>query len=148
MTSRRLARIARAVKETVSTTVLFELKDPRIRHVTVTGVEVSPDVRSAKVYVSIMGTEGEQALCLQGLRSARGYVQSKVANRLQTRNTPVLRFEIDQGVKKSIETSRILREVLGEERGPDAEAPPPGEGPDSASESDGSGPSPPDSGSA
>lgn len=145
MTSRRLARIARAVKETVSTTVLFELKDPRVQNVTVTGVDVSPDIRSAKVYVSIMGTEQEQALCMKGLRSARGYVQSKVANRLQTRNTPVLRFEIDHGVKKSIEASRILREVLGEERSSEADATAGEEGTDSASASDESGPAPPDS---
>lgn len=113
MNSRRTARIAQAILEQVSTTILFGLKDPRVKNVTVTGVEVSPDVRSAKVKVSIMGDETQQSLCLHGLNSARGYLQSKVADRIQTRYTPILHFELDQGIKKSIETARILREVLG-----------------------------------
>jgi ribosome-binding factor A len=119
MQSRRLAKIARAVQEQVSTTILFELRDPRIRNVTVTQVEVAPDVRSAKVYVSVMGDEKEQALCLHGLNAARGFLQSKVADRIQTRYTPILSFVNDPGIKKSIEAARLLREVLPPE--PDAE---------------------------
>lgn len=113
MNSRRTARIAQAILEQVSTTILFGLKDPRVKNVTVTGVEVSPDVRSAKVKVSVMGDETQQSLCLHGLNSARGYLQSKVGDRIQTRYTPILHFELDQGVKKSLEAARILREVLG-----------------------------------
>jgi ribosome-binding factor A len=112
MHSRRTAKIAEAIREVVSTTILFGLKDPRIKNVTVISVEVSRDVRSAKVYVSVLGDEKAQALCLHGLNSARGYLQSKVADRVQTRYTPVLTFVLDEGVKKSIEASRILREVL------------------------------------
>jgi ribosome-binding factor A len=112
MQSRRRAKIARAVQEQVSTTILFELRDPRIQNVTVTKVEVAPDVRSAKVYVSVMGDEKEQALCLHGLNSARGFLQSKVADRIQTRYTPILTFVNDPGVKKSIEAARLLREVF------------------------------------
>ncbi len=118
MTSRRTARVARAILETVSSTILFGLKDPRVRNVTVLNVEVSHDIRTAKVYVSVMGTEKEQSLCLHGLNSARGYLQSKIADRLQTRYTPVLTFVLDQGVKKSIEASRLLREALGEANAP------------------------------
>ena len=112
MTSRRTARVARAIKEQVSTSVLFELRDPRIKHVTVLDVEVSPDMRSAKVYVSVMGDEKDQALTMYGLESARGFLQSKVADRIQTRWTPILKFVLDQGVKKSIEAARILRETF------------------------------------
>lgn len=70
MSSRRIAKVAEAVREQVSTSILFEMKDPRVKYVTVTGVEVSPDLRSAKVHVSVMGDEKTQRLTLQGLRSA------------------------------------------------------------------------------
>ncbi len=115
MTSRRTAKISQAVLEQVSTTILFGLKDPRVKNVTVTHVEVSPDVRTAKVYVSIMGDEKEQALCMHGLNSARGFLQKKIADRIQTRYTPVLTFINDQGVKKSIAASQLIREALAED---------------------------------
>lgn len=111
MASRRTAKVSQAIREIVSTTVLFELKDPRIKNVTVTGVEAAGDLRTAKVYVSVMGDEKTQTLCLHGLNSARGYIQSKVADRVQTRYTPVLTFVLDHGIKKSIEAARILREL-------------------------------------
>ena len=112
MSSRRTARVASVIREVVSTTILLELRDPRIKNVTVLGAEVSPDLRYAKVRISVMGTEKEAALTLHGLNSARGYIQSKVADRVKTRYTPELRFQIDSGVQKSAEASKILREVL------------------------------------
>jgi ribosome-binding factor A len=112
MQSRRTAKVAEAVREQVSTTILFGLKDPRVKNVTVTRVEVSPDLRSAKVYVSVMGDEKTQRLTLKGLESARGFLQAKLAERVQIRYTPILHFQLDQGVKRSIEASRLLREVL------------------------------------
>ena len=111
MTSRRTARVARAILETVSTSILFDLKDPRIQGVTVVRVEVSPDIRAAKVYVSVMGDEQAQTLCMHGLDSARGYLQSQIGGRLKTRYIPILRFVLDDSIKKSAETSRILREI-------------------------------------
>jgi len=111
MTSRRTAKVAQAILETVSTTVLFGLKDPRVKNVTVTHVEVSGDIRSAKVYVSVMGDEKTQTLCMHGLNSARGFLQSKIGDRLRTQNTPILKFILDPGIKQSIETSKILRDV-------------------------------------
>jgi ribosome-binding factor A len=115
MPSRRILKAAEAIREVVSMAILTELKDPRIEHVTVTAVEVTPDMRQATVRVSIMGDETKQRLCLHGLRSAAGFLQSKVANRIDTRYTPRLQFEIDQGVKKSIEIAEILRRVLPSE---------------------------------
>jgi ribosome-binding factor A len=112
MSSRRTAKVAEAVREQVSTAILFGLKDPRVKYVTVTRVEVSPDLRSAKVYVSVMGDEKTQRLTLRGLESARGFLQAKLAERVQIRYTPILHFQLDQGVKRSIEASRLLREVL------------------------------------
>jgi ribosome-binding factor A len=113
MTTRRLAKAAEAIRETVSTTILFELRDPRVKNVTVLGAEAAPDLRTAKVFVSVMGSPKEQSLCLHGLESARGFIQAKLADRLQTRYTPVLRFVLDPAVKKSVETSRLLREAQG-----------------------------------
>ena len=117
MSARRLLKAAAAVREVVSMAILAELRDPRVRDVTVTHVEVSPDMRSAKVLVSIMGDERQQNLSLRGLQSSAGFLQSKIAERIDTRYTPRLMFVLDQGVKKSIEIAKILKEVLP----PDAE---------------------------
>ncbi len=96
----------------VSTTILTELRDPRIADVTVTRVEVSPDMREAKVHVSVMGDQAKQQLSLHGLQHAAGFLQQKIAQRIDTRYTPRLRFVLDRGVKHSLEVSRILSEVL------------------------------------
>ncbi len=92
--------------------ILADLKDPRIHDVTVTHVEVSPDMRQAKVYVSVMGSEQAQQLCLHGLQSAAGYLQQKIAKRIDTRYTPRITFELDMGVKKSIAIAKLLDDVL------------------------------------
>ena len=96
--------------------ILTELQDPRIRDVTVTYVEVSGDLRYAKVHVSVMGDEARQDLSLKGLQSAVGFLQAKVGDRLALRFTPRLSFLLDQGVKNSIAVARILREVLPAEQ--------------------------------
>jgi ribosome-binding factor A len=124
MKAHRLARVAEAIREVASETILFELRDPRIKGVTVTRAEVSGDLQHAKVYVSVMGTPKEQDLCMHGLRRAAGYVQSKLAGRLETRFTPQIRFVLDQGVKKSIEMTRLINEAKGQP----APSPAPGEG--------------------
>lgn len=110
--SRRTLRVAEAIREVVARAILFDLKDPRITGVTVTGVEVTGDLRHAKIRVSLMGTDAAQQLALYGLKSARGFLQKIVADRLETRFTPVLEFVVDESVKKSIELSRLLKEVL------------------------------------
>jgi ribosome-binding factor A len=112
MSSRRVAKVAEALRETISTTVLFGLKDPRVKNVTVLRTEVAPDLRSAKVYVSVLGDERTQSLSMHGLRSARGFIQSKIAERLDLRYTPVLTFVLDPGVKLSAQASAIIREAL------------------------------------
>jgi ribosome-binding factor A len=112
MASHRLAKAAEAVREVVSMAILTDLKDPRIQDVTVTYVEMSPDMRQAKVHVSVMGNETKQKLSLAGLKSAAGFLQSKVAKRIDTRYTPRLVFVLDMGVKKSIQIAEILNRVL------------------------------------
>src|SRR5438094_2269711 len=103
MKTHRLARVAEAVREVASETILFELQDPRVKGVTVTRAEVSGDLQHAKVYVSIMGSPKEQQLALHGLRHATGFIQSRLASRLKTRFTPVIQIVLDEGVKISIE---------------------------------------------
>jgi len=112
MSSRRVLKAAEAIREVVSMAILTELRDPRIRNVTVTYVEVSPDLRHAKVHVSVMADEAQQQLTLHGLESASGFLQQKIGQRIDTRYTPRLRFVLDKGVKRSIEVTRILKEVL------------------------------------
>src|SRR5688572_8267448 len=120
MPSRRLLKAAEAIREVVGMAILTDLQDPRVRDVTVTSVEVAADMRQAKVYVSVMGNESKQNLSLRGLQNAAGFLQSKVAKRIDTRYTPKLLFVLDQGVKKSIEVSQILGRVLNEGRPADA----------------------------
>jgi ribosome-binding factor A len=122
MPSHRPERIAEAIREVVATSILFELNDPRIRGVTVLRSEVAPDLRSASVYVTLMGTEAERKQALRALRHAAGFLQSKVADRLQTRYTPRLTFKVDEGVKSSVAVSRLIDEALAE----DAARHPPG----------------------
>lgn len=93
-------------------TVLFGLRDPRVKNVTVLGAEVTADLRAAKIFVTIMGDAKAQSLAMHGLNSAKGFIQSKVADRLQTKYTPVISFILDPSVKKSIEVSRMLQAVL------------------------------------
>ena len=100
------------IREVVSTAILSELRDPRIQNVTVLGADVSPDLRYATVRISVMGDEKAAALTMHGLTSAKGYLQSKVAEYIKSRYTPELRFVLDDTVLKSIATSAILRDVL------------------------------------
>jgi ribosome-binding factor A len=112
MSSRRALKVAEAVREVVSMAILTELRDPRVRDVTVTHVEVSADLHYAKVHVSVMGDDTRQDLSLRGLQSAAGFLQAKIAERIELRFTPRLTFLLDQGVKHSIAVAQILREVL------------------------------------
>src|SRR5687768_1170721 len=116
MKQHRIARVSEAIREVAAETILFELQDPRIKNVTVTRAEVSADLQKAKIYVSVMGTKKEQDLCMHGLRHSAGYVQSKIADRLKTRFTPTVTFIRDDGVKKSIEMTRIINEALAQSR--------------------------------
>src|SRR5215217_2299366 len=108
MKSHRLARVNEVVREVAATTILFDIKDPRVKNVTVTRAEVSADLQHAKVYVSVMGSEREQKLTMYGLASAAGFVQTKVAERLTTRHVPHITFVVDEGVKKSLAIAQIL----------------------------------------
>ena len=113
MKHHRVARVAEVIREVASETILFKVSDPRVRNVTVTRVEVSADLQHAKVHVSIMGTPARQKKALAGLQNAAGFIQSQLGDRMKTRYTPSLRFFLDQGIKQSVEISRLINEALG-----------------------------------
>jgi len=115
VSTRRLLKAAEAVREVVSMAILTQVRDPRVRDVTVTRVEMAPDMRSATVHVSVMGSPARQELALRGLTNSAGFLQSQIADRIETRYVPRLRFELDGGVKRSIEIARVLAEVLPRE---------------------------------
>lgn len=92
--------------------ILTQVRDPRVQDVTVTRVEMDPDMRTATVHVSVMGSPAKEELALRGLASSAGFLQSQVAERIETRYTPRLKFKLDSGVKRSIEIARVLSEVL------------------------------------
>jgi ribosome-binding factor A len=118
MKAHRIARVSEAIREVASETILFQMRDPRVRGVTVTRAEVSGDLQHAKIYVSVMGSPQEQKSCLYGLRHAAGFIQSRLADRLQTRFTPAVHFVLDEGVKKSIEMTRLINEALARDSRP------------------------------
>jgi ribosome-binding factor A len=112
VSTRRLLKAAEAVREVVSMAILTQVRDPRVQDVTVTRVEMDPDMRAATVHVSVMGSAAKEELALRGLASSAGFLQSQVAERIETRYTPRLKFKLDSGVKRSIEIARVLSEVL------------------------------------
>ena len=116
MSSRRLLKAGEAIREVVSMAILTELRDPRVKNVTVIGVEVAPDMREAKILVSIMGSESQQATSLRGLKNSAGFLQSKIAERIDTRYTPKLTFVADEGVKKSLALAQILDQLALEKQ--------------------------------
>jgi ribosome-binding factor A len=132
VSTRRLLKAAEAVREVVSMAILTEVRDPRVQDVTVTRVEMAPDMRSATVHVSVMGNPAREQLALRGLANAAGFLQSRIADRIETRYTPRLRFELDAGVKRSIELARVLGEVLP----PAADQPSQSEPPEAPSQDD------------
>ena len=108
--------MAEAIREVASETILFELQDPRIKNVTVTRAEVSGDLQHAKVYVSVMGTEKEQDLCMHGLSTGRLRAVEARRPACKTRFTPDRHVRPDEGVKKSIEMTRLINEALAQSR--------------------------------
>ena len=105
--------------------ILTQVRDPRVKDVTVTGVEMDPDMRAATVHMSVMGSPAKEELALKGLASSAGFLQAQVADRIETRYTPRLKFKLDSGVKKSIEIARVLSEVLPASSSTPASARPP-----------------------
>jgi ribosome-binding factor A len=126
-----MRRVNEAVREVVSAHT-GELKDPRIGFVTVTSVDTSPDLRHARVYVSVLGDESERARALDGLTSSRGVLQARINEELRLKRTPTLSFEWDPSVEQGMRMSRLIDEAVGpEDEAAEGGAEPPSEpGPD------------------
>jgi ribosome-binding factor A len=114
LTTRRLLKAAEAIREVVASAIVTELRDPRVQGVTVIGVKVSPDMREAKVAVSIMGDEKQEKLTLRGLQNSAGFLQQKIAQRIDTRHTPKLEFTVDRGIQNSLVVAEILAQIKRE----------------------------------
>ncbi|MCR4841844.1 MAG: 30S ribosome-binding factor RbfA [Eubacterium sp.] len=107
-------RINEEVKKALSSIIRNEIKDPRIHIMTsVTHVEVAPDLKTAKVYISVLGSDKEKEGTIKGLKSAEGFVRSALAKEVNLRNTPKLFFEIDDSIEYGIHISNVLDGLKG-----------------------------------
>jgi ribosome-binding factor A len=106
----RMRRVNEAVRETLAEAI-GELKDPRIGFVTITAVKTSTDLRQARVYVSVLGNERKRQKTLEGLESAHGVLQAKLATELRMKRTPQLVFEYDPTVEEGVRMSRLIDEL-------------------------------------
>ena len=104
----RMRRVDAAVRQVVGDAVAQDLKDPRVGFVTVTDVKTSPDLRHARVYVSVLGTPAEREASLEGLRSAHGFLQRRVADELHLKHTPELQFVFDDTTEKAFRLEELL----------------------------------------
>ena len=113
-----MRRVNEAVREVISAHISGDLKDPRIGFVTVTGVETSPDLRSARVFVSVLGNDAERDDALAGLRAAAGFLQAQIGRELRMKRTPTLSFMYDPSVDTGMRISKLLDEEKPTEPGP------------------------------
>jgi len=104
----RMRRVNEAVREVVSARLAEGVKDPRIGFVTVTSVDTSTDLRQARVYVSVLGSEEERAETLAGLQSAHGLFQQAVASELRMKRTPTLQFVFDESIDRGMRITELL----------------------------------------
>jgi ribosome-binding factor A len=112
--SDRMRRVNEALREVLSEGI-GELKDPRIGFVTVTGVETSPDLRHARVFVSVLGSERKREQSLTGLAAAHGVLQARVARELRLKRTPQLAFEYDPSVERGVRMTQLIDELAGDQ---------------------------------
>jgi ribosome-binding factor A len=105
-----MRRVNESLREVLSE-ALPELKDPRIGFVTVTGVEASPDLRQARVYVSVLGSERKRRETLKGLSAAHGVLQARLSRELRMKRTPQLSFEYDPSVERGMRVSQLIDEL-------------------------------------
>lgn len=108
MATARMRRVNEVIRQVLGDAIATDLKDPRIGFVTVTDVDTSPDLRTARVYVSVLGGESERENALAGLRSSHGFLQGRIAAELRMKRTPTLTFHYDESVDRGVRISRLL----------------------------------------
>ena len=111
--SRRTDRVGDLIRAELSDLLLREVRDPRVRLASVTGVETSPDLKRAVVRISVLGEEEQRLAAIDALRHARGFLRTELARRLRTRVTPELVFELDRGAEHSQKISDLLESLHG-----------------------------------
>ena len=114
MAGARMRRVDEGLREVVAAAIV-ELSDPRLGFITVTGVETAADLRTAKVFVSVLGDETERAATLDALRSSHGVLQSRIAGEMRMRRTPTLTFHYDDTIEKGIRITHLLEESQEED---------------------------------
>jgi len=105
-----MRRVNEVIREVLGAAIATDLKDPRIGFVTVTDVDTSPDLRAARVYVSVLGDEAKREQTMRGLRSAHGFLQGRIAAELRIKRTPTLSFHYDDSIERGARLSRLLDE--------------------------------------
>jgi ribosome-binding factor A len=104
-----MRRVDEAVRDVLGDAIAKDLQDPRVGFVTVTAVKTSPDLRHARVYVSVLGDEAARSASLEGLRSAHGLLQRVLARELRLKHTPTLTFEYDESVERGMRITELMR---------------------------------------
>ncbi len=111
--SHRPERLAEAIKKEVSEMLQTELKDPRVGFATVTGVDVSGDLKYAKIYVSVLGSKKERNSTMAGLAKAQGFIRTELGRRIRTRHVPEITFKLDESLDHGARVMELLNEVKG-----------------------------------
>lgn len=111
MANKRAIRVGELLKEEISQIVLREMKDPRIGFVSITDVEVSGDLRHAKVFISVYGTDKEKEETLEGLQQAQGFVRKLVGERVKIHHTPEIIFRYDDSIENGVHISEIIKDL-------------------------------------
>jgi len=117
MSQLRTEKVQEFIKQELSKIILTELKDPRIGFVTVTKVEVTGDLRAAKAYVSLMGSEEQKAATWHALQKAAGHLRSEIGQRIKLRFTPELTLHLDESLAYSARINELLAKIKDEEAG-------------------------------
>jgi len=114
--STRQNRVSDLIRGEVSRLILRELRDPRIGFVTVTGATISPDLRNARVYISVLGGDKEQQATLEALKRASGFIRKEVFRNLRLRFSPTIEFQIDESLERGARIEEALRSIEAERR--------------------------------
>jgi ribosome-binding factor A len=115
MASGRIRRVGELIKEEISDIIQKEMKDPRIGFVTITGVDVTADLKHADVYITVLGSKKEQQSTLQGLTSSSGFLRTLLAKRIKIKYLPELQFHFDPSIEKGLRIEKLIRNLHKDE---------------------------------
>lgn len=111
MSSRRISRVEETLRHEISEIIQKEMKDPRIGFVTITSLELSPDLKHLRLYISILGTEKEKTDTLKGLENAKGFIRSEVGKRVRLKYLPEITIEVDRSIDEGMRISELIDRI-------------------------------------